>query len=228
MSVARILLVEYVANSGNSIGPILVANGWLAETINDGPAAVHAVATSDYALVLIDVSLSELEVDSLLRSLMAARPGQRLIVIDDRSGTGEQAARWLDAGASDYLRKPVPDEELLAVINARLRSPPYMRRRGVTLDLSRRRADAGNGQVSLTNREFVVLAHLMTNEGVVFTRDELLASLWGLPGESATTLVECYIARLRAKLGDEIISTVWKRGYVFVGTVPTSAAVAGR
>jgi DNA-binding response OmpR family regulator len=227
MSVARILLVEPMANSGKSIGPILAANGWLAEIISDGPAAAHAVATSDYALVLIDVSLSSLDVDALLRSLLAARPGQRLITIDDRSGSGEQAASWLDAGACDYLRKPVADEDLLAVINARLRSPPYMRRRGVTLDFSRRRADAGNGQVSLTNREFVVLDHLMTNEGVVFTREELLASLWGLPGESATTLVECYIARLRAKLGDEIISTVWKRGYAFVGTIPIAAAAAG-
>jgi DNA-binding response OmpR family regulator len=61
----------------------------------------------------------------------------------------------------------------------------------------------------------------MAHAGDVFTRDELLWDLWGLPPEGTSTLAECYIARLRAKLGEDIIDTVRKRGYVFVGASTT-------
>ena len=83
---------------------------------------------------------------------------------------------------------------------------------GVTLSLRRRTADTGNGRVSLSPREFLLLRHLM-EQGQLCTRKELLAQVWGCTFDPGTNVVDVYVGRLRAKLGADIIETVRNVGY---------------
>jgi DNA-binding response OmpR family regulator len=127
----------------------------------------------------------------------------------------------LELGASDYLPKPFALAELLARIRARLRQPAsgpnerVLRRGGVTLDLERRVADAGAGEVVLSEREFLMLRNLMTRAGDVCTRQRLLEEVWGYGFDPGSNVVDVCVGRVRAKLGPDVIETVRGVGYRF-------------
>ena len=81
------------------------------------------------------------------------------------------------------------------------------------LDPRKRTADAGHGTVQLSNREFLLLEHLIRRGGEVCTRAELLNCVWGFWFDTGTNVVDVYICRLRAKLGPAAIETVRNVGY---------------
>ena len=131
----------------------------------------------------------------------------------------ESKVRCLELGAADYLTKPFALAELVARVWARLRhagpesGDGLLRAGGLTLDPHRRTADAGDGPVSLSAREFLLLKHLLLNEGEVCTRAELLEEVWGCSFDPGTNVVDVYIRRLRAKLGADVVETVRHAGY---------------
>lgn len=221
---SRILVLEEDASIGRFVGRALSSKGWDVDVQHDAAASAETILRSGYSLVLLSVPFHGVNAESLIRTVIAGNPDQKFIVASSAAG-GDDSVDYLRAGATDYLSKPFSIDELLARVQARLRVSNignreferHLRRRGVALDLCRRKANAGKGEVTLTEREFVLLAHLMTNDGAVLTREQLLSELWGVPANSRSNLVECYVARLRAKLGEDVIETVWKRGYSFVG-----------
>jgi DNA-binding response OmpR family regulator len=210
------LVVEDHAPIATALTRALGSSGW---EVNVGSSF-----EGGYSLVVLSLPLGGPEGEWLLWGIMTAHPDQKVIVVSDATDA-DRTVSFLDAGAVDYVCRPYAIEEIAARIQLRLRAPEpkepeserHLSRGGVTLDLWRRHADVGKGEVPLTEREFVMLAYLMTHEGEVFTRDELLSELWGIYPDSGSNLVECYIAKLRAKLGGDVIDTVWKRGYAFVG-----------
>jgi two-component system, OmpR family, response regulator len=109
--------------------------------------------------------------------------------------------------------------ELLAGVRARLRQPaappaPRILMAGrLSLDLVRRVADVGQGPVGLSEREFLLLQHLMRKEGEVCAREGILADVWGYSFDPGSNVVDVYVGRLRAKLGAELIETVRSVGY---------------
>jgi DNA-binding response OmpR family regulator len=93
----------------------------------------------------------------------------------------------------------------------------YLTAGGLTLDLDRRRASAGGQDVTLTEREFSPLAHLMRRRGEVCRRDELLHDVWGLGFDPGSNVVEVCVRRVRTKLPDAPLETVRGVGYCFYG-----------
>jgi DNA-binding response OmpR family regulator len=215
-------MVEDDAAVAGEVRRALSARGWSVDVIDDEATAALTIVGGDYDLVLLSLPFRDLNGESLFGDVMTARPDQKIMVASPKS---DRSVEYLEAGAVDVVSKPFSVDELLARVQARLRvvsvSQPegdrYLRRRGVSLDLWRRKANVGKGDVALTEREFVLLAYFMTHDRVVMTREDLLSELWGAGPDSSSNLVECYVARLRAKLGEDIIETVWKRGYTFVG-----------
>jgi DNA-binding response OmpR family regulator len=90
-----------------------------------------------------------------------------------------------------------------------------LRVRGVTLDLTRRVANSGDGPVALSEREFLLLENLMRRDGDVCTRQRLLADVWGYSFDPGSNVVDVCVGRLRAKLGADVIETVRNVGYRF-------------
>lgn len=214
----RILVVEDEPRIASFLVRALVAEGFRVDTAADGPRGIELARSGGYELVVLDLLLPGLDGFSVLRRIMEHRPDQRVLVLSAISDV-ESRVRCLELGAADYLSKPFALAELVARVRARLRQPAapatdrYLRVGPVSLDMVRRTADAGAGPVSLTEREFEVLQHLMSAGGEVCSRQRLLAEVWRLSFDTASNVVDVYIRRLRSKLGEDVIETVRNVGY---------------
>jgi len=141
---------------------------------------------------------------------------------------GEESDRLvgLRHGADDYVVKPFSPAELVARVDAVLRrvSPPPdaepepIEHGELRIDPASRTVAVAGEEVSLTQREFDLLAYLAAHPGRVFSRDQLMEAVWGFPFFTDTSTVTVHVRRLRAKLGDDpseprFIETVWGVGY---------------
>jgi two-component system OmpR family response regulator len=214
----RVLVVDDEPRIVTFITRALAAEGLAVDSAHDGRRGLELARTRPYELVVLDLLLPGLDGVSLLQGIMESRPEQRVLVLSALSDV-ESKVRCLELGASDYLPKPFALAEFLARVRARLRQPaaptaPRVLVAGrLSLDLVRRVAENGKGPISLSEREFLLLQHLIRKEGDVCTREELLADIWGLSFDPGSNVVDVYVGRLRSKLGAELIETVRNVGY---------------
>jgi two-component system OmpR family response regulator len=221
--VPRVLVVDDEPRIVSFVSRALSAEGFQVDAALDGVRGLDLARTGSYELVVLDLLLPSQDGESVLLELMQTHPNQRVLVLSALSDV-ETKVRCLEFGASDYLSKPFSLAELIARIRARLRQPAsgpeqrVLRVRGVTLHLTRRVADSGLGPVTLSEREFLLLEHLMRSDGDVCTRQRLLADVWGYSFDPGSNVVDVCVGRLRAKLGADVIETVRSVGYRFNGS----------
>jgi len=217
---ARVLVVDDEPRIADFVSRALTADGFRVDAAPDGIRGLELARSGRYELVVLDLLLPGRDGVSVLRELMEARPEQRVLILSALSDI-QSKVECLELGASDYLPKPFALAELVARIRARLRQPAagpderVLHRGGVTLDLVRRVADAGKGQVVLSEREFLMLRNLMMRGGDVCTRQRLLEEVWGYGFDPGSNVVDVCVGRVRAKLGPEVIETVRGVGYRF-------------
>jgi len=188
--------------------------------------ALQQLALRPHDLLVLDVGLpdgSGLDVCRQVRA-QAATPVLML------SAHGEEIDRvlGLELGADDYVTKPFSPRELVARVRAVLRrgtapATAVLELGEVRLDRERRTVHCGGTPVDLTPTEFALLAHLIAHPARVFTREELLGSVWGYHAAGGTRTVDVHIAQLRAKLGPTApLRTV--RGVGYAGSPAAGSA----
>jgi len=219
--VGRVLLVDDEERIVNFVRRGLEAEGLEVDPAADGEEGLRLALSRSYDLVILDLVMPGIDGLTVLRALLQAKPSQAVLVLSARDDTASKVAS-LEGGAEDYISKPFSLEELLARVRARLRSaaraaPTDLVAGSTTLDLIRRRADAGAGPVPLADREFLLLRELMRNAGRPVSKERLLASVWGYHFDPGSNVVDVYVRRLRSKLGAETITTVRGVGYRFDG-----------
>ena len=215
-----ILLIEDEPLVASSVSRYLKANGFAVEMAVDGSRGLELARSGRYDLVLLDLRIPLVDGVEVLRDTLAHDPEQKVMVVSAIADV-DSKVRCLQIGACDYLAKPFSLGELLARVRARLRDAPtpvapperFLRVGRTSLDLVRRKADAGDGQVALARREFALLRRLMVLRGEVATREELLEDVWGMAPDAASNVVDVTVARLRAKLGEDVVETVRHVGY---------------
>jgi two-component system, OmpR family, response regulator ResD len=193
----------------------------------DGPAALQLAAEHRPDLVVLDLMLPGIDGLEVMRQLHeGAGPRIAVILLTAR---GEESDRLvgLRDGADDYVVKPFSPKELVARAEAVLRrvappsdEAPPIERGPLRVEPSSRRVFLDGEEVSLTQREFDLLAFLAEHPGRVYSRDQLMEAVWGEPFFEDTSTVTVHTRRLRAKLGDDVemprfIETVWGVGYRF-------------
>jgi DNA-binding response OmpR family regulator len=156
--------------------------------------------------------------EAVLSALMAQDCSLRVLIL---SATGDVRLRiaCLEQGAVDFLAKPFAVRELLARVRSRLQENNANRRKdilqvgNIVLDLQTRQLLVEGRPTRLSQREFLLLQHLMRNANAVCSRQELLSEVWGYDFDPATNVVDVCIGRLRAKLRPDLILTVRNVGY---------------
>lgn len=216
----RVLVVDDEPRIVSFVSRALEAEGFRVDGAHNGSSGLDLASTGRYELVVLDLLLPGMDGVTVLRRLIEERPEQRVLVLSALSDVNEKV-RCLELGASDYLSKPFALAELVARVRARLRQAGagpeerHLRVGDVTLDRLRRVANAGDGPVTLTEREFALLEHLMIRDGDVCTRTQLLADVWGFEFDPGSNVVDVCVGRLRGKLGADVIETVRSVGYRF-------------
>jgi len=202
---------------------VLERDGHSVAVAATGAEAIRLAAEEDFALVVLDLILPGTSGLDVLRTLLADRPGQRVLMLSAIGDVATKVQCFTD-GAVDYLAKPFAMAELVARVRVRASEPPATSFRrwlsvgSVVLDLQRRTATVDGRSIELSQREFVLLNHLMQRADQVCRREDLLADVWGYTFDTSSNVLDVYIRRLRTKLDPGWIETVRNVGYCFTSS----------
>ena len=216
---AQIVVVEDEAELAAAIAARLRSEGHHVAVAPDGPGAVEMVAAAPPDLVVLDLMLPGFDGLEVCRRIQRDRPVP--VIMLTALGSETDLVVGLEVGADDYLCKPFSMRELTARVRALLRraerptaaQDQVLRAGPVEVDVSRRRARRDGQLVGLTATEFDLLVYLLLSPGVVRTRAELLAEVWGYRDGSGARTVDSHVRSVRRKVGADIIRTVHGVGY---------------
>jgi len=220
---AHILVVEDNETIGRFVELELKHAGYAPQRVEDGHAALDAVAVAEPDLVVLDLMLPGLDGLDVARSLRSRWPRLPILMLTARAETHDVVSGF-DAGADDYLRKPFEVAELLSRVRALLKrterqpKPQSISASGVEIDPEKRLARVGGDQIDLTAKEFDLLHFLVENAGRVIPRDEILSAVWGVQHATDSNVIEVFVCHLRNKIGDRdnrVIQTIRGVGYFF-------------
>ena len=216
----RILIVEDDENISKMLAATLSIGDYEYDRCADGEEAVQAILNGTYDLILLDVMLPGVDGVELLRRMRAA-PATRSIpvVMATARGAEYDKIQALDLGADYYLTKPFGVMELVSCVKAVLRRcarPSHvLHLSGLTLDQDAHTVSCDGQRVPLTYKEYELLRLFLSHPGMAFTRDQLMAQVWGTDYCGETRTVDMHIRTLRQKLGPYggLIQTVRNVGY---------------
>jgi len=201
----------------------LKEEGYVVDVSHSGAEGLHLARGGEYDVVLLDLSLPDMDGLEVIAELRRLRSDVPVILVTARDAV-EDRIGGLDAGADDYIAKPFPFEELLARIRAVLRRPgsrnePVLEFGDIRLDPAKGQVLRAGSPVSLSAREFSLLREFMSNQGRVLARSFLYESVWATEYDGLSNVLDVYVNYLRRKLEQgglpRVIHTVRGRGYLF-------------
>ena len=217
---ADILIVEDEQAMQDIIAAFLRKGGHRCFPAGDGVEALLLLRHHPMDLMILDVMMPQLDGFSVCK--MAREMSQMPIVMLTAKGEEEDKLKGYAYGADDYMTKPFSPRVLLAKVNALLRrtspAPAGSLQAGkILLQPNAHKAYLEGQEISLTHKEYALLAFLMANPGQVFSREQLLNRVWGSDFQGSTRTVDTHIKTLRQKLGEEgkHIVTLIRSGYRF-------------
>jgi len=221
-SAGNVLYAEDDRAVRESVTRALTYEGYTVHTVNDGAGAIAAIEADPPDVILLDVSMPEVDGLTVCRRLRQLGNRTPVLMLTARHEVSDRVA-GLDAGADDYLVKPFALDELLARLRALLRrtsvtgEPDTLRVGDLTLDPARRQAHRADRLIELTKTEFDLLELLMYNAGIVLTRDQIYEQIWGYDFETSSKSLDVYVSYLRRKTEEggepRLIHTVRGVGY---------------
>jgi len=214
----RGLVVEDDAMIGEAVCHALKDASYAVDWVRDGSAALTAVSTQSYGIVLLDLGLPKKDGIEVLRHMRGRDNPVPVLVITARDGL-EDRIKGLDAGADDYVLKPFEMGELLARMRAVVRrkggtSGPVLTNGILTLDPVSHEVSQAGESIRLSAREFSLLQALLVRPGAILSRSELEDRLYGWGDEVESNAVEFLIHALRKKLGSTAIKNVRGVGWM--------------
>jgi two-component system cell cycle response regulator CtrA len=228
----RVLLIEDDPSTAESIELILRKADLNTYVTDSGEEGIELAKLYDYDLILLDLSLPDMDGYEVLRRLRLSRIETPTLILTGLDGAANKV-RGLGAGADDYLTKPFNRDELIARIHAIVRrskghAQSVIRTGKIAVNLDAKTVEANGHPVHLTGKEYQMLELLSLRKGSTLTKEMFLNHLYGGMDEPEVKIIDVFICKLRKKLalateGANYIETVWGRGYVLRDPVPQSA-----
>lgn len=217
----RILLVEDDVNVAETVRRMMVAEGWVVDVVHDGTAGLEKILSERFDIVVLDIMMPGRNGYEVVREARAAGVWTPVLMLTAKDGEYDQADAF-DFGADDYLTKPFSSVVLTARLRALARRtaperPAILTAGNLTLDPAAHIVRRGDQELTLTPREFSLLAFLMRNKGAVVTKTEILDAVWDVNYHGDENVVEVYVSYLRRRIDTpfnrKAIETVRGVGY---------------
>ena len=214
----KILVVEDEKDIQNIIKAFLENAEYKVETADDGLDAINLIQNNNYDLILLDIMLPK--IDGFTVCEMIRKNSNIPIIILTALTDEESQLKGFDKLADDYITKPFSMPVLLKHIEAIFRrtnnsneNTSILKYKNITLNTENYEVYVDNQKVTLTFREYEILKLFLENQGKVFTRDNILNSIWNYDYFGDDKIVNTHIKNIRKKLGYEYIETVRGVGY---------------
>ncbi len=225
-SQGTILVVDDEPTIVEVVGRYIKRAGYETLEATDGLQALSLAERFRPALIVLDVMLPGIDGIEVMRRLHEGHHSSVPVILLTARGEESDRLAGLRRGADDYVVKPFSPAELVARVEAVLRrsarradpAAAPIELGPLRIDTAMRTVSLEDAEISLTQREFDLLAFLASHPGQVFSRDQLMETVWDFPFFTDTSTVTVHVRRLRAKLGDDpadprFIETVWGVGY---------------
>lgn len=213
----RVLLVEDEAPLRETLAARLQREGFAVDTAADGDEAVYMGKEVPFDVAIVDLGLPKLPGLEVVKRLRESGRRYPILILTAR-GSWEDKVEGLKCGADDYLVKPFDLDELAARVRALLRrragrAEPRLQLGDLALDPATHEVWLKGEPLSLTAREFALLAALVERPGTVLSRAQLEEKLYGWDRDIDSNAVEVHIHALRRKLGADFIRNLRGVGY---------------
>ncbi len=218
----RILLAEDQRDLNELLSRRLRAESYSVDAVYDGQEALDYLEGAQYDALILDIMMPKVDGLQVLKTLRARNNRVPVLLLTARDSIQDRVL-GLDAGADDYLVKPFAFEELMARIRVMLRKPAaantaVYRVADLELHTDTRKTFRGGREINLSAKEFALLRYMMTNVGIVLSRDRLEQHIWNYDFSGGSNVIDVYIRYLRKKIDDgferKLIHTVRGAGYV--------------
>ncbi len=219
----KILLVDDEPDILEFISYNLTKEGFDVFTSNNGRDAIKIALKERPDLIILDVMMPDLDGIETCRVIRETAEMKDVLIafLTARNEDYSQIAGF-DAGADDYINKPIKPRVLVSRVKALLRragktsaSEDVLQVNGFTIDRERYLILKENQEINLPKKEFELIALLASKPGKVFTREDILKSVWGDDVVVGDRTIDVHIRKLREKLGDNYIRTIKGVGYKF-------------
>ena len=223
----RLLLVEDEPSLALLLADRLEREGYAVTIVDNGTVAIATAVNAPFDVIVLDVMIPGRNGFEVCQELRAQGINIPILMLTAR-GEVRDRVEGLKTGADDYLTKPFDTTELLARIEALLRrakGPPatgaLYQFGAVQVNTRRREVTRDGVPVTLSAKEYQLLAYLLERPSVVVSRDELLEQVWGYRAATNTRTVDVHLGQLRSKLEEDpkqpkYLLTVHGSGYKFV------------
>jgi DNA-binding response OmpR family regulator len=218
---ALVLLVEDDMAIATSLARAVAREGFVVHHVTRGKDALNALRVNHVDLVILDLTLPDMEGLNLCRAMRAGNARLQIVILTARRDEADVVIGF-DAGADDYISKPFRLAELLARIRARLRESLRggVHAQDVRVDAAAHRAWKGDEELALTPKEFAVLALLVGEAGNIVPRARVMQEVWDECCKGSTRTLDMHVSALRRKLRDNpidpiLITTVRGVGFRF-------------
>ncbi len=224
MKQEKILLVDDEQDILEFIGYNLKKEGFAVSTADNGKDAIEIAKKELPDLIILDVMMPEMdgmETCYQIRNIKSLK--DTLITFLSARGEDYSQIAGFDAGADDYITKPVKPRVLVSKVKAILRRKgssnapveEHIEIGGISIDRERYIIKKDKKEINLPKKEFELLSLLMSKPGRVYTRDIIMNTIWGGEVVVGDRTIDVHIRKLREKLGDQYIKTVKGVGYKF-------------
>jgi len=228
----KVLIVEDNADIANLIRVNLLSKNIDVDVAGDGQLGLQMALGDQYHLIILDLMLPKMDGMDVCRTLRSQNNFTPILMLTAKNSELDRVL-GLEVGADDYLTKPFSVPELLARVSAMIRrteqyQTPVIQASAIakltfddlSIDPDKREVSLGESLIELTAKEFDLLWHFASNPGRVYSRAQLLSSIWGYGHEGYEHTVNSHINRLRSKIEvdpaqPKYVMTVWGVGYKF-------------
>lgn len=214
----KLLIVEDEPSLLEALRKGFALKGFAVDTAADGEAALALYFGAEYDVIILDLNLPKLDGISVLREIRQDSPAAKVLILSARNEVEDRIV-GLDSGANDYLGKPFHFGELEARVRALLRTDAFssgtsLDCEDISVDTACRRVFLSGQEVSLTPKEYGILAYLLLHKGQIISSETLLEHVWqGDVCEFSGGAVKVHINALRRKLPSLPLHTVRGQGY---------------